>query len=154
MPRYFTHYWKNDTWENESRMSSGDDALEHVADNKFVERGLEPGDFVYPVTVMDGELYLLGRLEVGKVCDFSEAASILGTENLWEATDHVVASGSTPKRFDLTVPFHVTEQLTFVSGKSAKRLKLRSPGRLDQQTLRGVRELDPESAAQLDRLLL
>ncbi len=127
--------------------------MDHVADNRFVDRGVQPGDFIYAVTVMDGELYLLARLEVGKICDFDEAASILGTEDLWEASDHVIASASTPKHFDRAVPFGVSERLEFVSGNTTKPLKFKSPGQLDRQTLRGVRELDSGSAAELDRLL-
>lgn len=154
MPRYFTHYWKNETWENERRVSGRQDPLDHVADNKFVTRGVESGDFLYPVTIMDGELYLLGRLQVGKVCNFHEAARILGTNDLWDATDHLIAAESTPRHFDLTVPLHLTQHLTFISGNAEKRLKFRSTGRLDPQTLRGVRELDWESAKQLDNLIL
>src|SRR5829696_1148324 len=101
MTRYFTHYWKNDTWERERQQTisevRGD--LEHAADNKFLERGVRPGDFVYPVTVMEGVLYVMCRLEVEKVCDFDEAASILGTTDLWEADDHIVAAHPEPKHF-------------------------------------------------------
>lgn len=154
MPRYFTHYWKNSTWENSRRMSAPEEMLGHVADNQFVERGVEPGDFIYAVTVMDGELYLLARLELGKICDFDEAASILGTEDLWEASDHVIASASTPQHFDLAVPLGMSERLEFVSGNTTKLLKFVSPGQLDRQTLRGVRELTSGSAAELDWLLL
>lgn len=152
MPRYFTHYWTNDTWENAHRSSAPDAPLEHTAGNRFVERGVGPGDFVYVVTIIKGELYLLGRLRVGKVCDTNEAIRTLGTRDLWKASDHVVASESTPKDFNLVVPLEVTKRLVFISD-IAKSLKFRSPGHLDGQTLRGVRELEPESAAELNRLL-
>lgn len=61
--------------------SSGDAPLTHVADSKFVERGVKIEDLTYPITVMDDELYLLSRLEVGKTCDFDEAASIRFVEH-------------------------------------------------------------------------
>ena len=153
MPRYFTHYWKNSTWEFTRRLSGPDETLDHVADNRFVERGVGRGDYIYAVTNMQGELYLLGRLRVGRVCDRDEAARALGTDDLWDASDHVLASEATPKRFDRAVPLGVTERLAFVSGNATKRLEFSSPGYLDRQTLRGVRELDPGSAAELDRLL-
>jgi hypothetical protein len=156
MPRYFTHYWRNETWEDHRDLSEkgvSEDLLRHVADNKFVDRGVKPGDYIYPVTVMDGTLYLLGRLRVGKVCDFEEAARTLGTTDLWEARDHIIASEPTPTHFDLAVPQKLTNLLTFISGDETVRLKFKSHGHLDQQTLRGVRELDPTSAAELDRLL-
>ncbi len=50
MPRYFTHYWTNDTWENARRLSAPGATLEHTAGNRFVERGVASGDFVYVVT--------------------------------------------------------------------------------------------------------
>ncbi|MBA3701585.1 MAG: hypothetical protein M3514_06190 [Actinomycetota bacterium] len=88
---------------------------------------------------MDGVLYVVCRLEVDKVCDFDEAASILGTTNLWEAEDHIVAVRAEPKHFDFAAPLETTRQLRFVSGKKAKQLKFKPTGGLDQQTLRGVR---------------
>jgi 5-methylcytosine-specific restriction protein A len=126
--------------------------LSHTASNQFVERGIESGDFLYPVTVMEGALYVLGWMKVGRVCSAEEAASILGTYDLYDASDHTVAAEATPKHFDLEVPLEVIERLTFISDGSP-RLKCSSPGSLDRQTLRGVRELEPRSAAELDRLL-
>ncbi len=65
----------------------------------------------------------------------------------------MIASESTLMRFDHAVPLGVTERLAFVSGNTPKQLKFSSPGHLDRQTLRGVRELDSGSAAELDKLL-
>lgn len=123
MPRYFTHYWKNETWEREWELweASPDGCpLNHAADNRFAERGVGPGDYVYPVTVAGGELYLMGRMKVEKVCGFEEATEELGTDDLWEAEDHVVSAEYTPKRFDLAVPREVTRGLRFKSGDGAK----------------------------------
>jgi hypothetical protein len=68
MPRYFTLYWKNETLLERAnrRKEAGAQGgfLHYAASNKFVERGIEPGDSLYPVTVMGGTLYLLGKLEV------------------------------------------------------------------------------------------
>jgi hypothetical protein len=156
VPRYFTHYWKNETWEEHKHLWESDPQgvfLDYAASNNFVERGVDPGDFLYPVTIIDGALYLLGKLEVDKVCDFEEAASTLGRDALWEADDYAIAAKPTPMHFNLDVSLEVTEQLTFISGNGTEQLKFSSPGRLDRQTLRGVRELRPESAAQLDKLL-
>lgn len=156
MPRYFTHYWTNETWERRRRrweLDSQGEVLDYAASNRFFKRGIEPGDFLYPVTMMDGRLYLLGRLEVDQLCDLDEAASILGTENLWEASDYAIASAPTPVHFGLEVPPELTKRLTFIGGNETKPLKFGFDERLDQQTLRGVRGLRPESAAKLDRVL-
>jgi hypothetical protein len=156
VPRYFTHYWKNVTWEDRKHLWESDPQgvfLDYAGSNNFVERGVDPGDFFYSVTIIDGALYLLGKLEVDKLCDFEEAASTLGRDTLWEADDYAIAAEPTPMHFNLEVPLEVTEQLTFISGNRTEQLKFSSPGRLDRQTLRRVRELRPESAAQLDKLL-
>lgn len=156
--RHFTHYWTNDTWERErhwQQIGHTGERLNHIASNQFVKRGVESGDVVYPVTVLDGSLYLLGRLEVDKVCDADEAARLLETTtmNLYEADDHIIAAQPTSKHFDLQVPTGLTEQLMFVGGRATQRLKFDLSGHLNRQTLRGVRKLHPQSAADLDELL-
>jgi hypothetical protein len=155
VPRYFTHYWKNETWEKRKQLrESGtqEGFLYYAASNSFVERGVKRGDVLYPVTVVGGTLYLLGRLEVDRICDFEEAASMVGTGDLWEARDYAIPSKPSPIDLDLEVPPSVTRRLMFISGNHSKRLKS-SRGGLDRQTLRGIRELHPESAAELDKLL-
>jgi len=152
MTRYFTHYWTNETW---AWNSSNNDFLSHTAGNLFSARGVDIGDEIYVVTVIKGILYLCGKLVVGKICNRAEAAAILDSEanDLWEANEHLIASAATPSSFDLEVPSEVTEKLKFKSGKDLKSLKFSSSNYLDQQTLRGVRELDSESASELDKLL-
>jgi hypothetical protein len=83
-----------------------------------------------------------------KVCSIGQAADALDCEEceLWQARDHLIAASATPMRFDHRAPL-------FVASKSSKLLFFRKPGVLDQQTLRGVRELDHASAGLLDELL-
>ena len=49
MKRYFTNYWKNDTWDdNVARIEDDpDEPVEHTADNMFRKRGISKGDSVY-----------------------------------------------------------------------------------------------------------
>ena len=47
MPRYFTHYWRNSTWDN-TRFLAGE-AFKYTADNSFRQRNAQlepiiPGD--------------------------------------------------------------------------------------------------------------
>lgn len=157
MYRYFTHYWKNDTWRlNEQRTKAGaaDKLLNHVADTSFEQKGIEARDFVYPVTIFEGAMHLMCKLEVCTVCDFEEAAAYLGTMDIWNgASDHVIAVQPVPKHFNLAVPVETARRLGFVS-EGSPGLVFKSRTQLDQQTLRGVRELAPTSAMKLDRLLL
>jgi hypothetical protein len=90
MPRYFTHYWTIETAEKARAL--GEDRLEYVASNGFVQRGVSVGDVVYPVTVVDGVLRLLGSLEVGRVCDLEVAREELGYDPWWKASDYLLAA--------------------------------------------------------------
>ena len=151
MNRFFTHYWKNKTChEHEPR--SGE-ALDHIASNLFRERGITQGDVVYAVTVQKGRLFLIGRLSVATVCGPEQAARILEMDDLWPAREHIIAASATPMRFDIEVPFGTTEKLLFVGSSHSKPLQFSEPAYLDQQTLRGVRELEPVSARDHDELL-
>lgn len=151
MKRYFTHYWTNKTWCDRSHWPGG--LLSHTADNRFKQRGVTSGDSVYVITVQQGRFFLLCRLTVNCICNQHKAEQILKNCKLWAANDHVIASSATPKRFDFEVPTTITEKLLFTSSGHSHPLKFKSPGKLDQQTLRGVRELEPASARLLDELL-
>ena len=155
MSRYFTHYWKNSTWYRSQEWHADGDLLTYVAGNLFTKRGVEIGDTVYVVTVLSGNLYLCGKLIIGKICNAHEAARLLGrkAEELWDASEHVVASEATPMRFDLAVPLTVTAGLRFMNRERSRSLEFVVPGQLDQQTLRTVRELEPSSALSLDAVL-
>jgi hypothetical protein len=152
MPRFFTHYWLNQTWEQNRKCTPDGELLNHIAGNLFQERGIQTGDIVYVVSVIKGLLYVCGKLIVEKICGTDEAADILGYD-LWSAKEHIIAAAATPMNFNLKVPLKLTRQLIFVSGKVNKPLKFKAPNYLDQQTLRGVRELTAESAVELDSLL-
>lgn len=150
MPQAFTHYWTNATWKETAREAG--EPLSHTAANVFIERGVEEGDRVYVVTIQKGVLHLLGRLEVGAVVDFDQAAEILEYAP-WEATDHLLARECTAMRFDRAVSTEVATRLRFEGGKGPVPLKYKPSGDLDEQTLRGVRRLTAEAADQLDALL-
>jgi hypothetical protein len=153
MPRSFTHYWSNDTYRQ--ARDDGDAGVESLYGNQFRRRGVQAGDLVYIVTVLQGRLFLLCKLRVERVCDEDEAAARFGCEvdDLDDAAEFVFAAASTALRFDVEVPLEWVERLRFVSQSGSLALKFKAPDRLDEQTLRGVRELTPASAQILDRFL-
>src|SRR2546422_7418524 len=117
--RYFTHYWSNDTWADESIQEG--EPFRHAASNLFRSRGVAVGDFVYVVTVLEGRLFLAGRIEVDRVLGQEEAEALIGQEPLWPAEDHVVSKpeSARPAQFDRVVPLEVVKRLRFISGKGA-----------------------------------
>ncbi|WP_199322194.1 HNH endonuclease [Leptolyngbya sp. FACHB-321] len=155
MPRYFTHYWTNKTWGWSRASGTGNDLLDHIAGNMFRKRNVSKDDVIYVATVVQGKLYLCGKLKVDRICEMSKAASILNCDiyELWDAGEHILASEATTMDFKREIPLDVTESLKFRSGEKLKPLAFVSPGHLDQQTLRGVRELDEDSALKLDEFL-
>lgn len=159
MTKYFTHYWKNSTWKDNKNSQFADYAVKHISGNDLRKRGIEIGDTVFVITVKEGKLFLSGKLIVGKFCNRQEAALEMKCKpsDLWDAAEHIIASKFTPtteEHWDLQVPTNITEQLEFVSGDEIKGLKFKSKNYLDQQTLRSVRRLTPESAQKLDDILL
>ncbi len=154
MPRYFTHYWSNDTWKRSSDSAAGE-LLDHTASNSFRNRGVGNGDFIYVVTVLHGALYVAAKMQVAAICTQDEAAAALATspDNLWDADDHAIGDTATPLGFDCEIPASVCEQLEFISAYGMRHLKFRRSGTVDQQTLRGVRELTETSAIALDAFL-
>ncbi len=152
--RYFTHYWANDTWRWQREQEG--EPLRHTAGNLFRSRGVGSGDFVYVVTVLEGRLFLAGRIEVQSIVGQQEASTALAEDRLWEASEHIIARPGTdnPQRYRRQVPAEVVKQLRFIehTGPAVAPI-VDSQGLLDRQTLRGVRELTPASAALLDRLI-
>ncbi|MGE3595805.1 MAG: HNH endonuclease [Dehalococcoidia bacterium] len=143
--RFFTHYWQNDTWA-----AHGEGQLNATASNQFRRSGVAPGDAVYVVTVIEGILYVGCRLVVDEVVSRREAARRLGTSDLWNASDFVLAKRAERFLPDRAVPRSVVERLRFVPDRKPK---FKKAGVLDQQTLRGIRELTPASARLLDEVL-
>lgn len=147
MVRFFTQGWQY----AEARKELEGEPLCHAAGSRFSSRGIESGDFVYVVAVHRGKLYVLGKMQVGKIVTKDEARHIVGVEP-YDAPEHVIASACT--RTQLTeVPMTVAKELRFVSGSRKEGLAFREEDVLDPQTVRVVRELDAESACRLDELL-
>ena len=153
MARYFAHYWSNDTWRWNA--SPDREPCDHIAGNMFRKRGVNHGDFIYIVTVERGQLLVSGRMRVGQIIAQEQAEELLGQGELWEAEDHIIASPGTgtPMSFDRIVPLEIVRSLRCVTGEGEKGLMFKTETELDQQTLRGLRELSRESARLLDTCL-
>jgi hypothetical protein len=146
--RYFTQYWTKKTWES-VRKDDPAHALAYVAGSQFRERGVQPGDCIYVVTNLNGQMMLAGRMRVARITNLKEARRKLGCEP-WDAPDQVFGSEGTITDFDRVVPNDIVRSLRF--GPEGAALVF-ADARLDRQTLRAVRELTPNSARLLDELL-
>lgn len=97
---------------------------------------LAPGDIVYLVGVRHGKLLLLARFVVAKVD--ADAGIAFGESTLIE-TDRIVSPAATVR-------------LRFIS-RETTHAPVMQRGRLDAQTMRGIRRLTPDSAALLEASL-
>lgn len=157
MTRYFTHYWRNDTWDLHQRDGHQGAHLDHSADNSFRARGVSKGDCVYTVTIRDGRLFVLCRGTVAHITNQREAARRLGTqpELLWDASDHLLFEEDdySVEDFERVVPDEVVHRLRAERASGPEPLKQRADGLLDRQALRGVVQLTQASATLLDDVI-
>ena len=103
MAAALTRYWRNDTWNQAADYSDAGDRLDHAAGNQFSSRGVERGDDIYVISVFEGNMYLLGRMQVDRICDQEEAERLMDRE-LWSASEHVIARDEgTPMDFERKV---------------------------------------------------
>jgi len=152
--KFFTTYWKNDTWVKNANALSNGSLLDHTASDNFVTRGVSTGDAIYAVTALKGRLNVAAKIIVSNVLGTEDAEVALGRTDLWEASDHIIASHSTPIDWQREIPIGITRRLEFVSSNGALApLVFRSTDELDEQTLRGVRRLATDSAKLLDEYL-
>ncbi len=85
--RSYTHYWRNQTGDEQAV-----EPLRQVVGGDLRQRGLAPGDLVYPVTVREGKLYVAGRLTIDRVVDLRRTRYIgLAKTHL----QHVVTAAAT-----------------------------------------------------------
>lgn len=137
---HYLQYWRPETvaYDLDQSDATGDWRLEHTASNQL--RHVKGGDVVWVITMEDGRLYLIGRMEVDVVVNQKEAARILKYNDLWEADYHALAAPGTES--DMTV-IDITDLAP----------KLRFQGTVDRlpagftgRNLQTMRKLTPVSA--------
>ena len=146
----FTHYWQGSTCDY--LIKNEGELLSHTAGNQFKSRGVQVGSQIYIVTVRNGTLYVIARLEVAKIVSMREAQRHFKSQ-VWEADEHIICkpSACTRMRFNKSVPVSVTKQLLFERGSHYVSPVFKTDTKLDQQTMRGVRKLSDSSAALLEK---
>jgi hypothetical protein len=151
MSRYWTSYWQGKYWLGNKEYAP----LARSGGNRFAARGIAPGDFAYVVSVQGGHLFLGGRMQIDAVVSRSEATLLSGGRNLYPADEWLVArkGTGTPLMLHRRLTLELARELRFISKRKTTELAFKSPGLLDGQTLRTVRELVPASADLLDKAI-
>jgi hypothetical protein len=151
--RFWTCHWQFRYWRADVNHEGR--PVRSSGSNNFHKRGVSAGDVVYVVSLGAGQLYLGGRMIVKRIVTRPEAVRLWNNPNLYEAAEWVVD----PEQAGTVLNLHrrlapaLTKKLRFVSKEGPKSPCFVSDTELDNQATRGVRELTPESAALLDRII-
>lgn len=144
-------YWKTVQVRMGLEESRNGQFFDHAASKQF--RKIRPGDTVWIVNIERGthRFLLVGRLEVGMVCGQRTAERRLGRTNLYESPFHVIAIDGSEEPIREIRLDSVARRLRFVSPAPSDRLTLPA-GRVDQQQVRRLRELTPETVDLFEQL--
>lgn len=145
---HFTVYW----------VYSGNYGLEgEIADlsfsNVFKSHGVQPGDDCFILTNIDGRPHLVGHMRVKEIIVGKGQIRRAHLVNPLGKTEAIRGNNGTTIRFDRPIPRKIAKQLRFKVGGSTRTWKWRSDGRIDPQTMTGIRHLTPQAAALLNALL-
>jgi hypothetical protein len=151
--RFWTCHWQYRYWRDD--INTEYEPVCSSGSNSFLKRGVSLGDAVYIVSLGAGQLYLGGRMVVKQIVSRPEAVRLWNDPNLYDAEEWIVDpdKSGTPLHLHRCLSPSLTRQLRFVSKSGPKEPFFVSDTDLDNQTTRGVRELTPESAALLDRII-
>jgi 5-methylcytosine-specific restriction endonuclease McrA len=154
MTRYWICHWQNRTWCDEVNGPEYK-AVRGSLSNSFRRRCVSVGDVAYVVSLIDGQLFLGGRMTVSRIISRDEAVRTSGNDNLYPAEECIIdEKGGSPLNFHRRLAPTLSRQLRFLSPQGqVKGLCFVSDTHLDTQATRGIRELTPESAVLLDRII-
>jgi transcriptional regulator with XRE-family HTH domain len=143
--------------EYEIHQESAEATLCCAGSNQFRKRGVRNGERLYIVSCFGGDLYLIGRLDIGTLCSSEEANEISGDPGFdfsW-AADWAFANPDEerPMRFGLIVPTSQVRQIRFEGDKPPVFQDGEDASLPDPQSFRGVRRITPQTADLFDRLL-
>lgn len=145
LSRDFLQLWHHTTADGHLREGR---ILGHAASEQF--HRVRPGDTVWVVTVYpSGELILLGRLRVAECTDQEGATERLGTNDVWEASHHVIAEPGTQEPLREVDLMDIAGELRFES-KVNDRLDL-ADRLVNAQQLQTMRRLTSDSAMILEK---
>ena len=142
-------YWKTDQVRAAIEEAADGHMVDHAASEQFGK--VQPGDTVWIVNIEKGthRFLLVARIEVGAVVGQREANRVLKARygddyDVYRATHHLLAiEGSQEPAHEIPLDA-VARQMRFVAPQSRDRLKI-TDGQVDQQQVRAVRELTPDT---------
>lgn len=153
MAKFWTTHWQFKWYSGNNNSRS-----KYVVSgsNQYLARGVNPGDYVYVVSLSRGQLYLGRRQVVDHIATRDEAVELLDNEFLHDSDDWIISlrSKSTPFQSGRRLAPELTKRIRFLSPSSeVKEPFFVSPTELDVQATRGVRQLTSATAALFEDIL-
>lgn len=143
-------------WSGPTATDAEGRKVAHIASNQFASAGVAPGDCIYVLTYLAGQLHVVTSLVVDHLVPQAEAERILKRKSLWEAEWHVIARPDSVQRATMsaTLTSKQTAEMIFVNqdGEAAAPARNRH-GAIDPQTFRTTRLIDTRTAAMLRQVL-
>ena len=188
MSNSYTSFWSKDRCNQMKKRVQDGEALtvlfggEHQSEPAFQRFGVKEGDYLYPVTVSGGVLYLLGRMRVRRLLSVEEyvaenAEVFSGYESSYGAaltfhnwqqahpefrhlapsctSEAALGEGGTPLGLMIPVPAGVLQGLRFCSQRGERGVKHIVEGRLKSivSFQGGTYRLSEASARQFEAVL-
>ncbi len=166
----YTVFWTMDRWLG--ALAVGHKPLPvlfggpHLSEPSFRRAGVRVGDLIYPVSVMNRQVYVIGRMRVREILligqeDGSTLIDLRFPQfKAWKVlaptcTEEVVIGGEgTTVRDDLALPTDVLMRLSFRSQRGERPLKHVRDGELTRSVgLHGIYRLSRQSADDLESLV-
>ncbi|MEV6104248.1 hypothetical protein AB0M28_05955 [Streptomyces sp. NPDC051940] len=174
MPKSYTTMWPQDVCKRLRRGGYEGRVLEvlfggpHHGMPRF-GKAVKPGDVVYPVSLIRGNLHVIGRVEVVRVAEYDDYPAGSRTPGLddeefatiqrWPelvfncVSEALIGRNGTPINLGSTLPADALTRMTYLYRRGGERpLRHVVDGRLTHyEGIRGVYELTPASADDLRR---
>jgi uncharacterized protein (TIGR02996 family) len=130
----------------------------HNKQTRFSDMKVRAGDYVYPLRVHDGRMYVVARMRVRQVLARKDYLRAHPADEQWIrhscAEEVLTGMEGTPIRFDLRVPPEMLERLRFRSRTAERALKYVEEGRLVSSVgVQGIFRLAAASIRDFDSLL-
>lgn len=87
--RSWTCHWQNRYWRPHINRENA--PVRGSGSNSFQKRGVSPGDVVYIISLLDGQLLLGGKTVVDRIVPRKEAMQVFKTRNLFDAREWTTA---------------------------------------------------------------
>ena len=155
LKRFWTCHWQNKFWRDDVNEESR--PIVAAGSNLFAAKGVRPGDRLYIVSIVEGQLLFGGRMTVDAILLREAVMARLGSDDLHEDSKWWAVGAKeagTPLDLHRALSPEVTRKLRFVAPSGPpKKPQFVSDTHLDGQTTRGVRQLTQESAELLEQIL-